>query len=369
MLFSRSLNKLLGIDAGFTQQGVLITDAGFRRLNIPADRRFAFRQDMLNRLRAIPGVDAAGETIAAPLAGASASNNVWLEGSGSEQGLNTWLNWVGVDYFKTLQTPIVAGRDISDRDDMKTAPVAVINETLARKLFNGANPIGRRFWKEKTPNDPETLYEVIGVVKDTKYGDLREEFRPIAFFSIGQDPNPGAGAEILIRSKLSQADITAAIKKTLAEINPSISISFYGFQKMIEESLLRDRLMATLSGFFGVLALLLAAIGLYGILSYGVASRTKEIGIRMALGAQRREVLGLILREAVLLVVVGVAVGLPIVFGLTRFATTLLFGLKPTDPISLGLAGLVLFVVALSAAYLPARRATKVDPLVALRYE
>ena len=138
---------------------------------------------------------------------------------------------------------------------------------------------------------------------------------------------------------------------------------------MIEESLLRDRLMATLSGFFGLLALLLASVGLYGILSYGVASRTNEIGIRMALGAQSRNVLSLILREAVLLVLIGVAVGLPVIYAATRFAATLLFELKPTDPLSLTLAGLLLFAVAMLAAYLPARRATKVDPLVALRYE
>ena len=138
---------------------------------------------------------------------------------------------------------------------------------------------------------------------------------------------------------------------------------------MIEESLLRERLMATLSGFFGLLALLLASIGLYGILSYGVASRTKEIGIRMALGAQSREVLRSVLREALILVLIGVVVGLPIVFLATRFAATLLFGLTPTDPVSLGAAGVLLFAVALAAGYIPARRATKVDPLVALNYE
>jgi putative ABC transport system permease protein len=148
-----------------------------------------------------------------------------------------------------------------------------------------------------------------------------------------------------------------------------MDISFQGFRTMVEDSLLRDRLMATLSGFFGILALLLASIGLYGILSFGVASRTREIGIRMALGAQSREVLFLVLREAMLLVLIGIIVGLPIVFIATRFASTLLFGLTPTDPISLMLATVMLFVVTLIAGYIPARRATKVDPLVALRYE
>jgi ABC-type antimicrobial peptide transport system permease subunit len=168
---------------------------------------------------------------------------------------------------------------------------------------------------------------------------------------------------------LPQAEITAAVKRVLVEANPAINITFQGFKEIIEESLLRDRLMATLSGFFGLLALLLASIGLYGILSYGVASRTKEIGIRMALGAQSRVVLSLILREALLLVLVGLAVGLPVVFAVTQFASTLLFGLTPTDPLSLGAAALLMFGVAVAAGYIPARRATKVDPLVALRYE
>jgi len=263
----------------------------------------------------------------------------------------------------------VAGREFESRDAANVPKVAIVNQTFARKLFDGANPVGHRFWIEATPSDPETLYEIVGLVKDTKYGDLREEFRPIAFLASAQAPRPGPGAQFLIRSNLPQAEITAAVKRVLGEIDPAISISFDGFKTMIEESLLRERLMATLSGFFGLLALLLASIGLYGILSYGVASRTKEIGIRMALGARPREVLSLILREAVLLVLVGVVVGLPVVFGATRFASTLLFGLTPTDPISLGLAALLMFAVALTAGYIPARRATKVDPLVALRYE
>src|SRR5207253_6404412 len=163
--------------------------------------------------------------------------------------------------------------------------------------------------------------------KDTKYGDLREQSQPIAFLAAAQFPRPGAGGLFLIRSSLPEAEITASVKRALNEINPAIIISFQGFKTMIDQSILRDRWMATLSGFFGGLALLLASIGLYGILSYGVASRTHEIGIRMALGAKTRDVLSLILREALLLVVIGVAVGLPAVFVATRFASTLLFGL------------------------------------------
>ena len=163
--------------------------------------------------------------------------------------------------------------------------------------------------------------------------------------------------------------MVAAVKRVLDEINPAITVSFQGFKPMIEATILRERLMATLSGFFGLLALLLACIGLYGILSYGVASRTNEIGIRMALGARSRDVLWLILREALWLVIVGVAVGLPLIFAVTRLASTLLFGLTPTDPVSLLCAALAMLAVALVAGYLPSRRATRVDPMVALRCE
>ncbi len=368
LLFSRSLNKLMRVDAGFRQEGILIAGAGFTRLNVPAERRRPLRQEMLDRIRAIPGVEAAAETNLVPLSGDATGNNVWLEGKDSNLSLNTSFSWIGPNYFKTLETPLLAGRDFGEHDTANANRVAIVNETFARKLLNGANPLGQRFRREATPNDPETTFEIVGVVKDTKYGDLREEFGPIVFLADAQEPVASPGTTFMIRSNLPQAEITAAVKRVLGEINPGINISFGGFKKMIEESLLRDRLMATLSGFFGLLALLLASIGLYGILSYGVVSRTKEIGIRMALGAQSSKVLTLILREAVVLVLIGVAVGLPMVFAATRFASSMLFGLTPTDPLSLSLAAVLLCAVALFAGYIPARRATKVDPLVALRY-
>ena len=207
------------------------------------------------------------------------------------------------------------------------------------------------------------------MVRNTKYEDLREEFLPIAYYASMQDAGAGAGAQMLIRSRLPEAETVAAIKHVLNEINPSISVRFEGLKPLIEATILRERLLATLSFFFGLLALLLACIGLYGILSYGVASRTNEIGIRMAIGAGRRDVFWLILRESLLLVVVGVVVGLPIIFAVTRLASSLLFGLTPTDPLSLFLSALLMLAVALVAGYLPSRRATRVDPLIALRYE
>jgi putative ABC transport system permease protein len=242
-----------------------------------------------------------------------------------------------------------------------------VNEAFARRFLNGANPIGHQFWIEGTHGDPEKRYEIVGLVRDTKYGDLREEFRPIAYIAPAQIPGAESSGRILIRSRLPQAEMGAAVKRVLSEINPAVTVSFQGFKPMIEATILRERLMATLSGFFGLLALLLACIGLYGVLSYSVASRTNEIGIRMALGAGRRDVFCLVLREALWLVIAGVAVGLPIIFAVTRLASTLLFGLTPTDPVSLLLAALLMLAVAMMAGYLPSRQATRVDPMVALR--
>jgi predicted permease len=368
LLFTRSLSKLVNVNAGFQQEGIVITRADFGRLNLPAEQRMAYRSQLLDRLKAIPGVEAASDTSIVPLSGNSIGNNVWPDGQ-KDRTVNSSFTWVGSSYFDTIHMPLIAGRDFNASDANTSVKVAIINEAFSRDLLSGANPVGRRFWVEATPSSPETVYEIIGLVKDTKYQDLREDFGPIAFFPSSQEPQPVAAGQFLIRSKLPEAQLTGAIKNLFAEMNPNINISFQNFKGMISEGLLRDRLMATLSGFFGLLALLLASVGLYGILSYGVASRRNEIGIRMALGAQARNVLSLIMREAVMLALVGIAVGLPFVFGVTRFASTMLFGLTPTDPLSLTASAVFLFGIALVAGFLPARRATKIDPLVALRYE
>ncbi|HJQ68250.1 MAG TPA: ABC transporter permease [Blastocatellia bacterium] len=368
LLFSRSLGKLLTVETGFRQEGVLMAEVNFRRLNLPSERYPAFKDELLERMRAIPGVESAALAHEIPLrdwGGAS----VWIDGTDERQAQDTSLSRVGPDYFKTLEIPLLAGRDFDARDNLDTPLVAIVNETFARKFLNGANPVGRRFWVPATPGDPETVYEIVGLVRDTKYEDLREESVPIAYYAAAQNSGAGPGGRVLIRSRLPQPEMVAAVKRVLDEVNPAITVSFQGFKSMIESTVLRERLMATLSGFFGLLALLLACIGLYGILSYGVASRRNEIGIRMALGASTRDVLWLILREALLLVIVGVAVGLPLIFALTRVASALLFGLTPTDPVSLLSAAMLMLVVAMMASYLPSRRATRVDPMAALRCE
>ncbi|NOT61637.1 MAG: FtsX-like permease family protein, partial [Acidobacteria bacterium] len=367
-LFTRSLNKLLTADTGFRQEGVLTAGVIFQQLKLPPERVPVFKEELLTRLRAIPGVEAVSVTGTIPLYGFG-GGNVWMDGASAQQAKNTSLNRVGPDYFKTLDIALLAGRDFDARDKVGTPNVAIVNEAFGRRFLNGANPVGQRFWVEASPGEPDTPYEIVGLVRDTKYLNLREEFRPIAYYATAQDARGGAGGKYLLRSRLPQAEIVAAVKRVLNEINPAITVNFQGFKPMIEATILRERLMATLSGFFGVLALVLACIGLYGILSYSVASRTNEIGIRMALGAQSGDVRWLVLREALWLVIAGVAVGLPLIFAVTRLASALLFGLTPTDPISLLGAALLLLAVAMLAGYLPSQRATRVDPMVALRCE
>lgn len=368
VLFSRSLGKLLTVDTGFRQEGVMSATVTFQRLNLPADRNQTFKDDLLERIRAIPGVEAAAVAHEIPLRDWGGAK-VWMDGADAEQGKDISLSRIGPEYFKTLQIALQSGRDFDARDRVSAPKVAIVNEAFARQFLNGANPVGRRFWVNATPGEPETPYEIVGMARDTKYEDLREEFGPIAYYAAAQDSGSGPGTRLLIRSRLDQTATVAAVKRVFNEINPGINVSFEGLERIIEGTILRERLMATLSGFFGVLALVLACIGLYGILSYGVASRTNEIGIRMALGAQARDVRWLIVREALFLVIAGVAVGLPLIVAVTRLASSLLFGLTPTDPVSLFFAALLMLVVAFVAGYLPSRRATRVDPLVALRCE
>jgi hypothetical protein len=261
-----------------------------------------------------------------------------------------------------------SGREFSAHDTLNSPKVTIVNETFSQQLRE-PNPIGRRVVVEATPTEPETAYEIVGIARDAKFEEIKEGRLAMMYLPSSQDPQPANGRQFLIRSSLPQAEITASVNRALNEVSPSLDIWFQWFQTMVQGSILRERLMATLSGFFGVLALLLATIGLYGILSYAVARRTNEIGIRMALGARTREVVWLVLREALVLVLIGIVAGIPAVLVIARFAETLLFDLSATDPVSLAVAGVVMLAVAIIAAYLPARRATRIDPLVALRYE
>lgn len=211
--------------------------------------------------------------------------------------------------------------------------------------------------------------EIVGLVKNTKYVNLREDFVPVVYISLAQDAEPDFYDQLIIHSKLPLDSLSTQVKSATAVTSPDIGVDFRVFKTQIQESLLPERLMATLSGFFGSLAGLLTAVGLYGVISFLVARRTQEIGIRMALGAGKSQVLWMVLRETLMLTALGIAVGLPITIGAASLIASVLFGIRPGDPLALAGAAFALCGVALAAGYVPARRATRVDPMVALRYE
>jgi predicted permease len=369
LLFSGSLRNLLAVDAGFLQRGVLIASIDFSRSKIPSERRIAFKHDLLERIRALPGVAAAAESDVIPLSGNGTSNNVWIEGSDASRKMMSNFNVVSEGYWKTMRMALLSGRDFNDRESTLSPRVAIVNQTFARRLGLGANPVGKRFRREATPSEPELIFEIVGMVRDTKYYGLREEFKPIAFLSTSQDSKRGPFSDILIRSTVALGDTTAAVRAAVAQVSPLIGIDFRAFETTVRDALLRERLMATLSGFFGALAALIAAIGLYGVMSYLVVRRTNEIGVRIALGADRRSILALIMRQAGVLLAIGLATGTLLALAAATAAQSMLFGLKPYDAGTLALAAALLAAVTAAASYLPARRAARLDPMAALREE
>ena len=369
LLFTESLRNLLTDDPGFQAKGVLIAGLDFTRLQIPVDRRGAYQQELLDRIRAIPGVDVAAETNIVPLAGEGWGNTVWIDGRNAPQREDSNFSGVSPQYFKTLGIAMLAGRDFNDNDTTQSPRAAVVNEAFARLLGLGANPVGMRFRREATPGSPEEVNEIVGLVKDTKYNRIRRPAAPIAYLDIAHDKDPDSSMRVLVRSKLPMEAVEAAIRRSMQEVSSGISFNFTGLQDQILQSVLAERLLATLSGFFGALAVVLAMIGLYGVMSYTVAERTSEIGIRMALGAQRAEVTAMILRKAATLLVAGLAVGAGVSLAAASAASALLFGLKPRDPVTLAIAAAVLAAVAMGASYLPARRAAALDPIASLKDE
>ncbi|HEY6971659.1 MAG TPA: ABC transporter permease, partial [Candidatus Angelobacter sp.] len=369
LLFGRTLRNLLTVDAGFRQTGIAALSLDFARLHLPSDRRVNFKQQMLERLQAIPGIQAVSSTDIIPISGSSWSNGVWMEGSNSSEGPEVLFSRVSPDYFKTLDVPLVAGRTFNSHDDSAAPAVVIVNEAFARQLNGDANPVGLSFWRQQTPTSPQTLYQIVGLVRNTKYIDLREDFRPIAYLSAWQDPRPDTSDQVLLRSDLPLADLRSSVKSALAALSAQIDIDSDSFKNIVQSSLLRERLMATLSGFFGLLAALLATIGLYGVISYMVARRTNEIGIRMALGADRAKVARLIMGNAAILVLIGLAIGAVLTLFISNAAASLLYGLSPRDPLTLLAAAGLLAAVALVASHIPARRASRLDPLQALREE
>ena len=368
LLFTQSLRNLLIEDPGFQTKGVLIVRLNFNRLQISVDQRAAFQRQLLDRIRSIPGVDEAANTTIVPLAGDGWNNAVWVDGHDlTRQDSN--FSSISPDYFNTLHIPMIAGRDFNDYDTSQSPRVAVVNEAFAKKLGLGANPIGARFRREATPSTPEQLNEIVGLVKDTKYRGIRRAAEPIAYLALAQDKETGIGMNVLVRSRLPMDATEQAIRRTLHDVSSAISFNFDGLQDQIQQSLLAERLLATLSGLFGALAVVLAMTGLYGVMSYTVTQRTTEIGIRMALGAQRTEITAMILGKAATLLAAGLVLGAGLSLAVASAASALLFGLKPRDPATLAGAALLLAVVTVVASLVPSMRAARVNPIDSLRTE
>ncbi len=365
LLFGRTLQNLMTLDAGFQQDGVLQLDVMFR---VPREQRQARLDELFDRLRSTPGVDAVAASSYVPLGGNSWNDNVLVDAPGGERKAVVNFDRVSPGFFETMRIPLVAGRDFGAGDVPGAPAVAVVNESFARKFFDGANPVGRTFRIEGAAGE-RPLYQIAGLVRDAKYEDLRTEFGPIGYFPARQAPSFGPGDTLVIRSSLSTSALAPAVKRAVTEMDPATAFTVTSLKTSIRQSLVQEQLMATLTGFFGALAAALASIGLYGVLSYAVARRTHEIGIRMALGAGRAAVLRMILRESAGLLAIGLLVGMGLALAAGRATSTLLYGLEPHDPVTLALSAALLAAVALAASYLPARRASGVDPLAALRHE
>jgi predicted permease len=368
-LFVRSFQKLANVNAGFQQSGVLTVDMDFSSLNLPQSERNRFKKEMIERLQALPGVESAASASIVPMSGNGWNDAVHTDASGQEVREVAYFNRVGPGFFRAMGTSFIKGRDFGNEDTAGSTAVAIVNESFVHKYLKDKEPLGAIFRVDEGAGVPESIYQIVGVVADSKYRDMREDSFPVAFVPTQQDKKPDAGMGIILRSTLALDALTSSVERAVAEVNPSIVIEFSVLKTQVRDTLLRERLMASLSGFFGFLAGILATVGLYGVISYMVVRRRNEIGIRMALGADRRRVVLLIMREAALLLVVGLAIGAGLSLASTRAAAALLFGLKAHDPLTLALAAASLAVVAAAASYLPAFRAARIHPTEALREE
>jgi len=370
LLFVRSLHNLMTTEAGFRAEGVLTVNVDLARAPIVRERRLAAQSGLTERMAKLPGVLSAAQVLLRPISGGGWNDDIGPDGAAAGgSGKLSYFNRTGPGYFRTMGTALLAGRDFDSRDTVAAPEVAIVNETFARKFFGGANPVGRTFRRDASAGKPEPLVQIVGLVKDSKYYELREDFLPVAYLAVAQDDDPGAESTMLVRIQGSPGQVVNAIKRAVADVSPAIGIEFGSLSAQVDESLLRERLMATLSGGFALLAALLATLGLYSVVAYMVVARRNEIGVRMALGADRGSVIRLVMREAVLLLAAGLAVGLLLSFWTGRAATAMLYGLKPTDPTSILAAAALLAIITLAAAFAPARRAASLHPMTALREE
>ncbi len=366
-LFLLSLRNAQRIDPGFDTTNLVMMDFNLGTQGYDNPRGLQFHRDVVQRVKALPGVQGAAVANFAPLFGGGFGRSVFPEGHDQDQersGILVQVDPVGPGYFATVNIPLISGQDLDDSIRQDGRKVVVINQTMAKKFWPGEDPIGKRF-KFFGDND---YTEVIGVARDSKYNAIGEDPTPFLYQPMVQAYDPAS--TLLVRTRGDAAAAIASVRKSIQELDPHLPLrNVFTYDKVLDQALWAPRMGAGLLTIFAMLALLLAAIGIYGVMAYAVGQRVREIGIRMALGARPADVLQLILQHGIGLVAVGLGMGLAISFAAARLISNLLYGVSASDPLTFGVITLILAAVGLAACYFPARRATKVDPMVALRYE
>jgi putative ABC transport system permease protein len=370
-LLLRSFAKLATLDIGFDRNNVLLVSADLQTAKVSPEEQENSYQQIETRLRALPGVVSVGRSVMTPLSRFMWNSVISTEWSKSVTGDNALadFNYVSPGFFPTLRMTVLAGRNFSAADTKTSPAVAVVNQVLAHRFFPGLNPLGKTFRIYDGMGKPGPPIEVVGIVRDAKYGDMREQVPPTAFFPAIQIPENAEQENFELRTALRPSSLAPTVQAAVAEVNKQIPLEFHALAQQVNDSMVQERLLALLSGFFGAVALLLAMIGLYGTFSYLVAQRRIEFGVRMALGAQPESILRLVMSDLIAVLAGGLVTGVCISLAATRILQQMLFGLGPRDAVTMVGAALVLSAVALLAGYLPARRAMRVDPMVALRYE
>lgn len=369
-LFTATLFNLRNTPLGVSTSQVLSFSVDPRLNGYDTPRTLAFYRQLQDSLESTQGITGATLTSSPLFAGDSSTSTMSVEGYQAKEGenLNLAVHWVAPRYFSTLGIGLLRGRDIAPRDTANSPRVAVINESTARYFFGGSNPLGRRMAFGHGLGTRHDI-EIVGVVADSRLESAKDTPKRMAYFPYTQDPGIDE-VTFYVRASEDPVVLAQTARATVRRLDPSLPIyALRTLEAQLTESMTLERMVSTFSAGFGALATLLAGIGLYGLVAFSVARRTREIGIRVTLGARRNNVLWLVLREVLLLAGAGIVVGLPLALYLTRFLKSQLYGLSPADPAVAAAATIGVLVVTLAAGYLPARRATGIDPLTALRHE
>jgi putative ABC transport system permease protein len=370
-LLIQSLWRLRSVSPGFESQNLLTFVVGIPEVKYPTEKQAPFFRELITGVEALPGVRSASAIIPLPLSGDMFRISFEIEGRPVEKGNQPSADFFSINdqYFKTLGVSMLRGRDFNDRDTAKSQPVIIVNQAFAKKYFPDEDPVGKRIKPGiSVADEEEPMREIVGVVNDVRNRNLSSELR-VGYF-VPATQIPFNQMTMLVRTNSDPRGLISAIRSEVQGMDPEVPVfNVKTMDEYIAATVAAPRFNTTLLGIFAAVALVLTIVGLYGVMSYSVARRTNEIGIRMALGAQTRDVLRLIVSQGFKLVLLGLAIGLVGAFALMRVISSLLFGVTTKDPLTFVAVALVLAGVALLACYIPARRAARVDPLKALHYE